>query len=439
MRNLLAALATARVLASVAAAGALLVASAHAQDNDAANEQLSLPPTEVQAAGANGKPIVYYLPRAEIIPGQEELWGIHLGGHVSGSWSYNFKPQPDTDINVARLFDVHPEELQMDQAVLYAARGIVPDWQSWDVGFKVEGMYGTDARFIHSNGLFDQYRLVRNPAGGAGAEAIDEINGGPEYQPDIPQAYADVAIPIGNGARVRFGKVAAPVGLESIDPTVTPFYSRGLFLTLALPQTLTGIWADYRLTDQWRIGVGVNRGFNQSLEDNNAATSWSAAAQYAPVDRKLEFALNIISGPDAPNNSRDWRHTVDATVVYRMEGGATIGGEFLWGRQANSTPTHDGEWWGVGGNLIVPVNRYIDLLGRGEYLDSSNQGLLGIDWVFELTGGMAIHPFPGDRLGEGLTIRPEFRYDQTSVPVFPGDHGPKITQMTFAIEAVYAF
>jgi hypothetical protein len=55
----------------------------------------------------------------------------------------------------------------------------------------------------------------------------------------------------------------------------------------------------------------------------------------------------------------------------------------------------------------------------------------------EFTGGLAIHPLPDNRYGRGLTIRPEIRWDQADIPIFPDGHNE--TQLTVGVELQYAF
>src|SRR5437762_2928839 len=250
----------------IRAASAALVASGIVQ---VACAQLVPPVTEATAAGAIGKPLICAAPRADLgIPFNDALWNIHIGGHIEGSWAYNVDPfhkvfqngqfvtfTPTTPL---RLFDFEHEDLTLNQVDLFLTRPVDPFWSGFDVGFKIEGMWGGDARLIHADGLFDHYQLIKNPNPSPGQPSeIFSREGGPDEKFDLTQAYLDVTIPIGNGARLRAGKVATPIGIESIDPTVSPLYDRGLILQLLLPKTLTGAWLAYRLIDDWMAEVGV--------------------------------------------------------------------------------------------------------------------------------------------------------------------------------------
>src|SRR6266487_3772701 len=102
-------------------------------------------------------------------------------------------------------------------------------------------MYGSDAKYIHSSGVFDSYQLVantakktkvsptetkvvrnpvtgqkmhvpkavRDPVTGKTLDArkppyeLADAHAGPDEQIDVPQAYFDITIPVGNGMRAR--------------------------------------------------------------------------------------------------------------------------------------------------------------------------------------------------------------------------------------------
>src|SRR5439155_811169 len=123
--------------------------------------------------------------------------------------------------------------------------------QNFDIGGRVEMMYGGDARFIHANGLFDNHD--DDPTG--------RIVPGPRAQFDLTQAYADINLPVGNGIRVRAGKFTY---FKQTDPNA------GANFNAILPGTLggagvkpgtggTAMWyglsgyAVQRLTDQFSL------------------------------------------------------------------------------------------------------------------------------------------------------------------------------------------
>src|SRR6266513_2990313 len=77
---------------------------------------------------------------------------------------------PKDNQNFVRLFDDRSNEFVLNQAVITAERALDPK-VGFDWGFKVQFMFGADARYIHSLGLFDH--AVRSSL----------------CQPDIPEVY----------------------------------------------------------------------------------------------------------------------------------------------------------------------------------------------------------------------------------------------------------
>ena len=66
-----------------------------------------------------------------------------------------FNPgSPDDNQNFGRLFDDRSNEPLLNQAVITFERALAPEPGKFDWGFKFQFTYGSDARFIHSLGLF---------------------------------------------------------------------------------------------------------------------------------------------------------------------------------------------------------------------------------------------------------------------------------------------
>jgi len=179
---------------------------------------------------------------------------IRLFGHVEGSYTYNFD---DPNLNLGRVFDLPDNKLLLNQLDFNIERPVDLTSHRFDLGGRVELLYGSDARFIHSNGLL----------------SYQDFFSGPEYQFDIPQAYLDFGIPVGNGLRIRAGKF---LFFKQIDPNASVFYSHSFSFGAALPYTLTGITAYYPFTRELSLEGGITRGWDQSLSDNNGAISGAA-------------------------------------------------------------------------------------------------------------------------------------------------------------------
>ena len=102
-----------------------------------------------------------------------------------------------------------------------------PNATGFDWGFKVQGMYGSDARYTHFLGIFDQ-------------------NPGPGYENQFDIVEGDVScctlpFPTAGGMDVKVGMYPTPLGYEVIDPSGNPFYSHSYIFNFGLPLKHTGI------------------------------------------------------------------------------------------------------------------------------------------------------------------------------------------------------
>jgi hypothetical protein len=395
------------------------------------------------AAGATGQPIVWSSPRSDFgIPW--ENMGFRIGGHIEGGYTYMFDPPPSNFV-AGHLYDQNHDDPTLNQANLFLARAVDPSWKKFDVGVKIEGSWGSDAHLNHATGLFDHYQLVNNDPPFFGSFEHFDPEAGPENQFDLTQAYADVAVPLGNGVRIRVGKMAAPVGLETIDPTTTPFYSRSFLFVFGLPTTETGAWVAYHLTDSFDLELGVHRGWNQALEDTNDTLSYHGRIAYSSEDKLTSAALTVQTGPERAGDNDHYRTFADLSVAHRLGlHGPLVAGEVLYGYETHvprgsGRATSPAQWWALAGYVSVPLERRVDVNFRAEWFHDPQGGRFD-QTIYELTGGLAIKPFPDTDWARGLVIRPEIRWDMSDDDIFPENaRHNQDNQWTFGIDMLYAF
>ena len=85
------------------------------------------------------------------------LWinGIHLSAQIEGGFTFN-PADPNSGVNFGHLFDDRSDQVQLNQVLLTANKPLDPKATGFDWGFKLQGMYGSDARYTHFLGIFDQ-------------------------------------------------------------------------------------------------------------------------------------------------------------------------------------------------------------------------------------------------------------------------------------------
>src|SRR6266852_3917513 len=96
-----------------------------------------------------------------------------ISGWIDSGVTFN-PDSPRDNQNFGRLFDDRANEPLLNQVVINFERTLVPEPGEFDWGFKLQFMYGSDARFIHSLGLFSD----------TAATSI--------VQPDLVEAYLNL-------------------------------------------------------------------------------------------------------------------------------------------------------------------------------------------------------------------------------------------------------
>jgi hypothetical protein len=346
-------------------------------------------------------------------------YGLTIGGWAEGSWTYNTR---NVQVNEGRAFDFETQDPTLNQLVLFVDKGIDMSKNQFQLGGRVEMMWGADARLIHSNGLFDHYG----------------VNDGPENQFDLTQAYVDVYL--GNGLNIRAGKFVTLLGQEVINPNGNMFYSHSYLFSYAIPFTHTGAYLTYKANDAWTFDLGFSRGWEQSLEDNNGDSIDVFGRATWTIDPKAKLYVTGIGGPERADNSEDYRYVLDVIYTRTLGDNVTfaVNGDIGWEENAG-TDGDDAWWYGVAAYVGYKVSDMVTLNARGEWFEDPDgaRGLGTTGSVYEVTVGADIHPFASNRNLASLRIRPELRYDYSTESFFAG--GTKHDQWTAGIDAIFGF
>lgn len=397
--------------------------TAYGQEDATKQTPPGAPAVEVEQAPAAEEPArrpLMSLMDAAGVGGALDDAGINIYGHAEGSYTYNFQ-NPAGDVNVGRVFDFEHDELLLNQLDLTVQRTVDATAKSPDFGFTVEVIYGADARLTHANGL-NFY--------GSSAPQLD-----PENQFDLVQAYVDI-VPVQN-ITIRAGKMVTHMGYETINPTTNPLYSHAYLFGYAIPFTHTGVMVMWNATDKLTLMGGISRGWEQALEDDNDAIDYIGQVKYVFSD-KLTGYFNFVVGPEKPDNDDDWRVVVDGILTYAATDRLTFAVNADYGWEENSAADGgDAAWYGVAGYAGYKFTDRLTLNSRAEWFndDDAARGL-GTD-VYEATLGLTVTPFPNDRVGSNLKVRPELRYDYADDSIFDG--GTENSQLTAAVDVIFLF
>jgi len=377
-------------------------------------------PTPAKAVTATPRrPIMELLDQAGVGKTLDD-WHLTIGGRVEGGWTWNFH-DPDPPVNPGRIFDFEHNEPILDQAALYIERKVDPSKKNFDVGGRVEAIWGADSGLIHANGLTDWYDGPRDP----------------ENQLDLTQLYVDLAVPVGNGLLVRVGKFVTTMSYEVIDPEGNALYSHSFLFIFSAPLTQTGILGSYNLTDDWSVTAGITRGWDQAFEDNNSAIDFLGQVKWA-ANKDTTLIFNLSVGPQRTNNNDDYRYVLDFVFTTTISDQLSVAANADFGWEDNAALDGDtAYWWGIAGYAGYKINDNFTLNGRAEWFhddDGARTGISNIN-LYEFTVGLNVKPLPKDRWGQYLQIRPEFRWDFSQKDVFDGFTDDN--QLTFGVDVIY--
>jgi hypothetical protein len=321
---------------------------------------------------------------------------------------------PNNRFNGPLTFNDRANEYQLNQ--LYVAFEDVVDrcGCAWDIGGRVDLLYGTDYFFVEAAGL--ETRRDGTPRWNSGDGPRDDGSAA-LYGFAMPQLYAEVFAPVGSGLSVKMGHFYSIVGYESVMYPQNFFYSHSYAKQYGEPFTHTGLLADYRLGGNWTLLAGFTRGWN-NWEDVNGELAFLGGLEWCRPDGResLRFALHTGSEDDLGENNR----TVYSLVYYRcLPGRSVYVLEHNFGVEDNAAtrgndqvPAH---WYGISQYFVQQINCETEVGLRVEWFrDEENARVLGIP----LDGGEGGN-YVGVSLGaniypsicNGLQIRPELRWD----------------------------
>ena len=378
----------------------------------------------------------------DFVAKEEARSRLAIYGWVESGFTGNVDAPKDNQ-NFGRLFDDRSNEFVMNQAVITAERALDPkvglDW-----GFKLQLLFGTDARYIHSLGLLDHARR------------------GSLYQPDIPEAYLSLHFPIftEGGVDLKLGKFVTLEGAETIDPRTNPFYSHTYIFNFGIPFNHTGALFTLYATKWLNLVAGVTRGVNTSIDDNNDAAAFHGGIGLHFNEEKFVVSAATHIGPETPGNDHDLRYLNTITTTWKITDKVTS----ITDLNYTHDDAADASAYGVAQYLTYAINDKITAKIRGEiwrddkgfyaaqFADPRDpiRGLGGESLIDPrtvgggrttygaLTIGLDIKP-PVPKPLASLTIRPELRLDHSFSDTRPFNDSSDATMFTAALDVIVGF
>jgi len=333
---------------------------------------------------------------------------IEIGGWLDQGITANPDRPQVVPFNGPVTFNDRANEYQMNQLYLYAERVARTGGYGFDVGGRVDFLYGTDHRFTTARGLEDDWNGDRRFYGLA-----------------MPQLYADVAL---NRLTVRMGHFYTILGYESVMAPQNFFYSHAYAHQYGEPFTHTGMLAIYDLNDCWSFSGGFDRGWD-NWEDNNNDLSFLGGVTWTSPSKNTSvgFAMTLGDEDDLGENTR---FVYSLVLKQRLTDRLTYILHHNLGHEQNAADGQDAEWYGLNNYLLYELNRRWSFGLRYEWFsDDDGVRVAGLG----LPQGIPLDPVPSHwhALSLGLNYkfnanvmwRSECRWDWVD-PLVAVDDGP---------------
>jgi hypothetical protein len=388
---------------------------------------------------------IYFAGLAQADTAAPASWGdtLKFSGHAEGGIAFN--PATDNE-NFGNLFTDKANEPQLNQVMLTAERPIDSSSSKFDIGFKLQGLFGTDARYTHS--LAETDHLIHS-----------------KYQFDFNEATINMHLPVAvsGGIDLKVGQFPSPFSAESIDASLNSLYSHSYIFNFGVPMKSTGVLATAHVTPVLDIYGGFDTGVNGGITadgDNNKN-----------IKGQFGFGLNLLGGnltvlalshvgtenPDNVTPKGAMRYLNDVTTTYKANDKLTLTTDINYIEEDSVNAIG----YGVAQYAAYALNDKVTLVGRAEvfrdnagffvmafpgYFDAANaqRGLANTAYSAprttygELTLGVTYKPGCFKKV-EGLVIRPELRVDNSLNDSKPFNGGKDGTSFTPAIDIIVPF
>jgi hypothetical protein len=355
--------------------------------------------------------------------------GLEFYGYLDQGVTLN-PASPSDRLNGPVETNYRSNDYQMNALYLVGERKVDPKRGTVQLGGRADVLYGTDA-----------------PLGGTSLGFDAQISSSRFYQLAIPQIYANLLLPLGDGISFKIGKFYTPIGNEWLINTENFFYSHFLSWNIQ-PGTHTGVLMQAKFTDSIQIQFGPNLGWNTS-ENSNHATSYLTTLEWKSPNERSQIDFAIQTGRQrtvvtvADSNVTVYSLILNQKICqdwhYRLEH------DLLVSQSRTGTPRDNFESYSLANYLFYNIDERWRAGLRFEWLRDDDGTLTGFEPTrpsapgsyYNLTFGLNWYP------REYLRIRPEIRRDwqvrdSKAVPA-AFDDGTSTNQWLIACDVLWEF
>ncbi|MBN1911036.1 MAG: porin [Pirellulales bacterium] len=328
-------------------------------------------------------------------------------------------------------------DLQMNQLWFYAQRPVNTGGDGFDIGGRVDVLYGTDWRIAdcHGRGLEDRMN---------GPNTL--------YGLAIPQFYAEFGI---NNLSIKMGRMAGILGYESVVPMMDFFYSHNYQICYMEPVLITGLMTEYKFADQLKFYAGFHNGVH-NFENENGDLNGQAGVTWTSCDGGTSLAYAFDLGRnDALAQHEEYIHSIvfKKQLTHRLQ--YVLQSDYS--HREGLPGQQDTEAYGIAQYLFYKIDNEWTAGMRVEWFrDDDGTKVFGVGNLPDARGWDGAPGYAGNftdvsmglnwKPRKNITLRPEVRWDWYDGPAnqagpdrHPYDDGHRNTQFTFATDLVITF
>jgi Putative beta-barrel porin-2, OmpL-like. bbp2 len=383
-----------------------------------------------------------------------------ISGHIEGGLTFNTYPQ-NNGLNFGQLFTDKTNTPLLNQALVTVQRPIDPKATGYDFGFKFQAMYGSDARYTHFLGQFDEW--------------INDTS-----QLDIVEANLQVHLPwlTKGGIDLKIGEYVTLEGIEVISAPDNPLYSHSYIFNFGTPLKHTGVMTTTHVNDWLDIYAGFDTGVNTTIGccgldtgDNNTALAFHGGFGFNLLDGNLTILATTHIGPENPNTpaiaaacncdpNRALRYLNDIAITWKASDKLTFMADLNYIRDDG----FNADGYGAALYGMYQINDLFKVVGRAEiwrdnsgffvaafpgnldfvkteHGDPSATVIAGTPTTYgSFTLGLNITPkMPDNPIAKAIIFRPEIRFDTSLNGTTPYAGGNNASQFTIASDIIIKF
>jgi hypothetical protein len=376
---------------------------------------------------------------------------INIQGWIAGGYTWN-PDNPANNNNFPLPFNDRANDFQLNQVYLILERTTDTGGCGFDIGGRVDLLYGTDYWFTTALGLETERDGTQkwNRDVGPRPGGFRDLAGAAQYGLAMRQMYAQFAL---NDLTVKAGHFYTPAGYEVVGAPGNFFYSHAYTHQYGEPFTHTGVLATQQVSDRLSVSGGVTRGWD-NWEDTNDSLSGIGGFTLSSPDGGTSLAFYVVVGdePGAFGAVHDARYYQGLVFTHKFTDQWTYVLVSDFGHQeAGSVNVAGGtldsaQWYGACQYLFYQINDCWKAGLRAEWFrDEDNFRVLGVplqgiglddDDYFDVSLGLNWQPHPN------LTVRPEARWDWGGPALSPFGLGGMFddlsdrSQFTVAVDAI---